>query len=114
MAQSQPPISSARTMISAFVYRLQHVPTELAGLTALEHLSLAHNSLETFEGQHLVNLAKLQRLELQGNALRSLPVECGTLVSLQEVNAACNQLQTLPESMAALTCLRTLVLDTNR
>lgn len=114
MAQLQPSIPSVKVTISACLHRLQHVPAELAGLTALEHLSLAHNRVETFEGQHLVNLSKLQRLELQGNALRSLPVECGALVSLQELNAASNQLQTLPESMAALTCLRTLVLDSNR
>ncbi|KAK9821058.1 hypothetical protein WJX74_007058 [Apatococcus lobatus] len=94
--------------------RFQHNPAELASLTALEHLSLSNNKLETFGGQCLSNLGKLQRLELQNNALRTLPAECSNLISLQELNASCNQLQGLPDSMAALTCLRTLLLDTNR
>ena len=99
---------------SSFCCRLQQVPSEIAGLTALEHLSLSSNRLDTFEGQYIGQLVKLQRLELQQNALRNLPPECGSLVSLQELNASCNQLQGLPESMGALTCLRTLALDTNR
>lgn len=99
---------------SSFCCRLQQVPSEIAGLTALEHLSLSSNRLDTFEGQYIGQLVKLQRLELQQNALRNLPPECGSLASLQELNASCNQLQGLPESMGALFCLRTLALDTNR
>ena len=50
--------------------------------------------------------AALRILELEGNALHSLPNDIGKLNALEHLNLEDNELDSLPESMAQLTRLQ--------
>ncbi|KAA3672910.1 E3 ubiquitin-protein ligase LRSAM1 [Paragonimus westermani] len=78
------------------------------------HLYLQNNSLRSLEsGGNLVDLQRLEVLNLSANNLYSLPDGLKHLVSLKVLNLSGNRISTLPCSVFHLSCLHTLNFEDN-
>lgn len=92
-------------------------PTPAPGsFPRLEELTLDGNVLTSLpdafgEG---ASMPSLRRLGVSGNALRSLPPSLGRCAQLDAIDARRNAIVAVPESLAAASMLRSLLLDGNR
>lgn len=92
--------------------RLESVPPELAGLTALTELRLSGNPLGAVPPE-VLELHGLRELRLERTGLTELPVEVGDLRQLEVLDLRGNELTALPASINRLTELRLLFLSGN-
>ncbi|OJJ20092.1 hypothetical protein BKI52_16600 [marine bacterium AO1-C] len=92
---------------------LDILPSEIAQLSQLRKLYLAHNKFSTFPFE-LTLLSKLQKLVLSNNQLRRLPPTIGQCSAMQVLVLSDNQLKILPSEIGQLTELRELFLSNNK
>ncbi|KAL5120723.1 hypothetical protein ACEQ8H_001472 [Pleosporales sp. CAS-2024a] len=86
----------------------------ISSIASLRELKLAENELHGHLPASVINLSCLEVLELQGNALTSLPNDMGKLASLRTLNVASNQLTNIPMELFEKTALVELVANSNR
>lgn len=91
---------------------LRAVPGELARLTHLQDLNLAHNELTQFPDV-VTDLPALETLSLSDNALTTLPESIGYMSSLKSLRLNINQITDLPRAIGAVTTLQKLYLHHN-
>ncbi|KAJ4483834.1 Endonuclease/exonuclease/phosphatase [Lentinula aciculospora] len=84
----------------------------LFSFTFLANLYLNHNGLTAIPPE-IAQLRNLELLDLSGNALTTLPLELGMLVSLKEFYLFDNQIMSIPPEFGTLHQLQTLGVEGN-
>ena len=96
---------------------LREIPTRLAKLKNLRSLDLSQNQLQRLD-EPILALNRLETLIASNNRLneQSLPKNFSCILStrLKVLSLSGNQLQTIPEQVFELTCLRSLYLGANQ
>ncbi len=86
---------------------LKEIPADIGKLTALTHLDLAGNEIQTLPSE-IGNLKNLKELDLGQNNLTTLPESIGNLQELERLDVGDNELNFLPQSIGSLTNLEDL------
>ena len=95
---------------------LNTLPEAIKELTNLKHLSLVNNKALNFESlKVLVDLKKLESLNLSGNGIIQLPVFLGDIHKLKNLRLTQNRLNVVENRQVLLSCkrLRRLWIDDN-
>jgi Leucine-rich repeat (LRR) protein len=96
--------------------RLVHVPDRIALLSELEELDLSHNKIRDYALVTASQLTCLETLNLEYNYLSSVvqnDCDISTLVSLQVLQIAHNEITSLPNGIYVLQNLKKLTMDQN-
>lgn len=86
---------------------------EITNYDSVYALTLKHKGLKEFP-KVILQMHKLERLDLSWNKMHSLPKEIGTLTSLTYLNLNHNRLDSIPKEIANLRNISVLVLSRNR
>ena len=94
--------------------RITMIPNSIKAASNLRELYMDRNNL-FFDGigEDIRECTNLQRLDIAGNKLESIPKEIGELQSLEYLNLSDNNLKTLPPEIGMLDRLQTLLLNKN-
>ncbi len=84
------------------------LPAQFGQLTQLKCLDLSHNGISGIPAVCFMGLTQLEKLWLGGNALTSLGVDIGAMLSLRELHLSHNRLTALPPEIASLKQLKVL------
>lgn len=89
------------------------LPAQFGQLTQLKCLDLSHNGISGIPAVCFMGLTQLEKLWLGGNALTSLGVDIGAMLSLRELHLSHNRLTALPPEIASLKQLKVLNVEDN-
>ena len=89
-------------------------PGQISHLRSLVELRLDNNRLQDLPAEAFDGLSELQVLNLENNAIRSIPRAVARCSKMIRLHLSKNQLESIPESLGALSQLQLLELRENR
>lgn len=89
------------------------LPNDLSGMDSIKTILLINNDIDTILSTTFQNVVNLERLDLRGNSLSTIPETMVSMSSLNHLDLGDNRFEDIPEALLSFSGLTKLLLDRN-